>query len=122
MARKSIKKTRGSSKKAPSTPISRQAPGAEADNAVVVVPEETAEKLDKSAEVEVVSLSEPLPALEPLIELVEVQEAGHGERHEMVKSATLNMLGNLGSSVMGMVRQVVLSTTGSATAGPFFYA
>ncbi len=41
------------------------------------------------------------------------------ERRQVVKSASLVMLGNLGSSVMGMVRQIVVAATGSAVAGPF---
>lgn len=42
-----------------------------------------------------------------------------GERRHIVKSATLVMLGNLGSSVMGMVRQIVVAGLGSSIAGPF---
>src|SRR6266436_3031505 len=41
------------------------------------------------------------------------------ERRHIVKSATLVMLGNLGSSVMGMVRQIVVAALGSNVAGPF---
>ncbi len=41
------------------------------------------------------------------------------ERRELVKSASLVMLGNLGSSVMGMVRQVVVTSLGPIIAGPF---
>jgi putative peptidoglycan lipid II flippase len=44
------------------------------------------------------------------------------ERREIVKSATLVMLGNLGSSIMGMVRQVVVAATGQQIAGPFLSA
>src|SRR5260221_3230688 len=51
------------------------------------------------------------------------QDAGSdalpGERRHIVKSATLVMLGNLGSSVMGMVRQIVVAGLGSSIAGPF---
>lgn len=46
-------------------------------------------------------------------------QAAPSERRQVVKSASLVMLGNLGSSVMGMVRQVVVASTGSAVAGPF---
>jgi putative peptidoglycan lipid II flippase len=52
-----------------------------------------------------------LPAEEP------VQIAQPNERRELVKSATLVSLGNFGSSLMGMVRQVAVSATGMA--GPF---
>jgi putative peptidoglycan lipid II flippase len=52
-----------------------------------------------------------LPAQEP------AQVAQPNERRELVKSATLVSLGNFGSSLMGMVRQVAVSATGLA--GPF---
>ncbi len=41
------------------------------------------------------------------------------ERRHIAKSATLVMLGNLGSSVMGMVRQIVVAALGVNIAGPF---
>src|SRR5713226_1534651 len=41
------------------------------------------------------------------------------ERREIARSASLVMLGNLGSSVMGMVRQIVVVAIGSSVAGPF---
>lgn len=44
------------------------------------------------------------------------------ERRHIVKSATLVMLGNLGSSLMGMVRQIVVASLGKSVAGPFFSA
>ncbi|MGH2509201.1 MAG: murein biosynthesis integral membrane protein MurJ, partial [Ktedonobacteraceae bacterium] len=44
------------------------------------------------------------------------------ERRHLVKSAGLVSLGNLGSSVLGMVRQVVLARLGSSYAGPFIAA
>ena len=44
------------------------------------------------------------------------------ERREIAKSASLVMLGNLGSSVMGMVRQIVVAATGANIAGPFYSA
>ncbi len=46
-------------------------------------------------------------------------EALPGERRHIVKSASLVMLGNLGSSAMGMVRQIVVAALGSSIAGPF---
>src|SRR5213080_1702942 len=45
-----------------------------------------------------------------------------GERQHIVKSATLVMLGNLGSSVMGMVRQQVVASFGQGIASPFISA
>lgn len=43
-------------------------------------------------------------------------------RGELVKAATLVMLGNLGSSIMGMLRQSFVASTGPALSGPFFGA
>lgn len=45
-----------------------------------------------------------------------------GEHREVVRSASLVMLGNLSSSLMGMVRQIMVSSTGAAISGPFFAA
>src|SRR6266436_4882066 len=47
------------------------------------------------------------------------EKAAPGERREIAKSASLVMLGNLGSSIMGMVRQIVVAATGTPVAGPF---
>src|SRR6266487_5215970 len=41
------------------------------------------------------------------------------ERRHIAKSATLVMLGNLGSSLLGMVRQIVVAALGVQIAGPF---
>jgi putative peptidoglycan lipid II flippase len=45
-----------------------------------------------------------------------------GDKREIVRSATLVMLGNLGSSVMGMVRQATVAATGASISGPFYSA
>ncbi|HEX6484973.1 MAG TPA: lipid II flippase MurJ [Ktedonobacteraceae bacterium] len=50
------------------------------------------------------------------------EKAAPSERREIAKSASLVMLGNLGSSVMGMVRQIVVAATGASIAGPFYSA
>ena len=42
-----------------------------------------------------------------------------GERRHIVKSATLVMLGNLGSSLIGMIRQQVVASLGSSIGAPF---
>ena len=60
---------------------------------------------------------EPVPVAEKAV--AEKTEASSGERRHIVKSASLVMLGNLGSSVMGMVRQIVVTALGPAIAGPF---
>ena len=57
----------------------------------------------------------PLPA--PIATTDVAEQVAPSERRQVVKSASLVMLGNLGSSVMGMVRQIVVAATGSATAG-----
>ena len=62
--------------------------------------------------------AEPAVSLKPVIEKP-IEEAAPSERRHIVKSATLVMLGNLGSSVMGMVRQIVVAALGSSIAAPF---
>jgi putative peptidoglycan lipid II flippase len=59
----------------------------------------------------------PIPIIEEATEVAEPSERRH-----IVKSATLVMLGNLGSSLMGMVRQIVVASLGSSVAGPFISA
>jgi len=65
------------------------------------------------------SMPEPLPIP---IEESTAEETLPGERRHIVKSATLVMLGNLGSSVMGMVRQQVVAAFGQSIASPFISA
>ncbi len=48
-----------------------------------------------------------------------VEQSLSSERRHIAKSATLVMLGNLGSSLMGMVRQIVVAALGVNIAGPF---
>src|ERR1051326_3180447 len=47
------------------------------------------------------------------------EETLPGGRRHIVKSATLVMLGNLGSSLMGMIRQQVVASLGSTIGAPF---
>ena len=47
------------------------------------------------------------------------EKAVPSERREIAKSASLVMLGNLGSSVLGMMRQIVITAIGSNIGGPF---
>ncbi len=47
------------------------------------------------------------------------EKASPGVRRHIVKSASLVMLGNLGSSILGMVRQIVVAALGTQIAGPF---
>ena len=51
--------------------------------------------------------------------VVRMQRADFQPLREIAKSATLVMLGNLGSSIMGMVRQIVVAALGTSIAGPF---
>jgi putative peptidoglycan lipid II flippase len=55
-----------------------------------------------------------LPVVE---EVSEVPVAS--ERRQIARSASLVMLGNLGSSALGMVRQIVVAALGSDVGGPF---
>src|SRR5713101_3199003 len=50
---------------------------------------------------------------------VAVGGAVTSERRQIARSASLVMLGNLGSSVLGMVRQIVVAALGSHVGGPF---
>ena len=50
------------------------------------------------------------------------EEGQPSERREMVKSASLVALGNLSSSIMGMVRQSFLAATGAGISAPFLAA
>src|SRR5579863_7556919 len=67
---------------------------------------------------------EPVTSSEPVVMLVEKpeEEAEPSERRHIARSATLVMLGNLGSSLVGMVRQQVIASFGSNIAGPFISA
>lgn len=63
------------------------------------------------------------PELSPIpLEESVAGETLPGERQHIVKSATLVMLGNLGSSIMGMVRQQVVASFGQGIASPFLSA
>lgn len=58
---------------------------------------------------------EPTPAV-----AIETAPTSHAtERRQVVKAAALVSIGNLGSSVLGMVRQIVVSSLGPTIAGPF---
>jgi putative peptidoglycan lipid II flippase len=58
------------------------------------------------------------PSPEPIVAVV-TQAGQPSERREIVKSASLVALGNLGSSIMGMARQIVLASLGRGVSGPF---
>jgi putative peptidoglycan lipid II flippase len=77
------------------------------------------ESIEKTREVESIPLiSGGLPELnEPMLPI----EGGPvtSERRQIARSASLVMLGNLGSSVLGMVRQIVVAALGPHVGGPF---
>ncbi|HLZ55412.1 MAG TPA: lipid II flippase MurJ [Ktedonosporobacter sp.] len=54
--------------------------------------------------------------------LEEAREAKPSERRELVKSASLVMLGNLSSSLIGFVRQAAVAASGPAISSSFFAA
>jgi putative peptidoglycan lipid II flippase len=74
------------------------------------------------AVVESTPLAPGIGSQEPLSITETVVEAQPGERREIVKSASLVMMGNLGSSLMGMVRQMVVAAAGKDIAAPFLAA
>lgn len=69
--------------------------------------------------VESAGVSESEPELPVTVLEESTAETVPGERRHIVKSATLVMFGNLGSSLMGMVRQIVVAAFGTHIAGPF---
>ncbi len=90
--------------------------------------EEQSEPIESNTAVEAIPLAstgalETGPVVSP-IPFIEgpAEKAVPSERRHIVKSATLVMLGNLGSSVVGMVRQIVVAALGSNVAGPFISA
>src|SRR5260370_10761073 len=76
------------------------------------------DSIDK--EVDPVELEGISSEVEQVVELPDASKPSG--RREIVKSATLVMLGNLGSSIMGMLRQSFVASTGSSLSGPFFGA
>ncbi len=66
-----------------------------------------------------VTTSEQTAAPEPMVEITPALQSQSSERRGIVKSAGFVMLGNLGSSVLGMVRQIVITSLGTLIAGPF---
>ena len=66
-----------------------------------------------------VTTSEQTAIPEPIVEVTPAVQSQSSERREIVKSAGFVMLGNLGSSVLGMVRQIVITSIGPLVAGPF---
>ncbi len=82
---------------------------------------------EQNTNVEVVPIVTDMPSAElasigePAIAVVP-EEGRPSERREIVRSATLVMLGNLGSSIMGMARQIIVASTGQFFFAPFLAA
>jgi putative peptidoglycan lipid II flippase len=51
-----------------------------------------------------------------------IEKQKSSDRRELVKSASLVSIGNFGSSVLGMLRQTFIASTGAAISGPFLAA
>ncbi len=99
------------------------------DDVVEVTPVVTGGVSSEQPIVEIVETTPPTAeeistTPEASIEVAEEQPVASktSERHEIVRSATLVMLGNLGSSIMGMVRQSAIAATGPLISGPFLAA
>lgn len=61
----------------------------------------------------------PIPIVEEHAPEEPAEKVQPSERRQLAKSASLVMLGNLGSSTMGMIRQIVVAALGAQVAGPF---
>ncbi|HKV60157.1 MAG TPA: lipid II flippase MurJ [Ktedonobacteraceae bacterium] len=81
------------------------------------------ESFEKSHDGESISLiSGGLPELSETVLTIEENSSVApvtSERRQIARSASLVMLGNLGSSLLGMVRQIVVAALGSDVGGPF---
>jgi putative peptidoglycan lipid II flippase len=73
-------------------------------------------------EVSVVSEEQPLTKQVATEDAQNAEKQRSRDRRELVKSASLVSMGNLGSSVLGMVRQTFIASTGAAVSGPFLAA
>ena len=112
---------------------------AHTNTAIETIPVATVEMSSPELIIEVTEASEPVMEAEesrlvaetreetdsvtvlPVTE-IPVEQHKASERREIVKSASLVMFGNLGSSVMGMVRQIVVAGTGTVVSGSFLAA
>ncbi|MGH2496757.1 MAG: murein biosynthesis integral membrane protein MurJ, partial [Ktedonobacteraceae bacterium] len=81
------------------------------------------ESFEKTHDVESISLiSGGLPELNETMLSIEESTSTvpvTSERRQIARSASLVMLGNLGSSLLGMARQIVVAALGSDVGGPF---
>src|SRR5262249_28006194 len=72
--------------------------------------------------------NEPIETISKETEENDLHDEQHAEkqkssdRRELVKSASLVSIGNLGSSVLGMLRQSFIASTGANISGPFLAA
>lgn len=82
---------------------------------------ESLEKTHDSEGESISLISGGLPELNETMLSIEESSAAPvtSERRQIARSASLVMLGNLGSSLLGMVRQIVVAALGSDVGGPF---
>ncbi len=92
------------------------------DALVIAVPVSTGGTAANSEPLLEVLKETPVQEIRAAEQRVEVGTEKSGERGEVVKSASLVALGNLGSSVLGMIRQSFIASTGAAISGPFLSA
>ncbi len=97
--------------------VSRGAASPEAEPGELIGPVELVRFMSEEAAGAAASAGGSEPALVAAIEMAQTGQAT--ERRHVAKSAALVSIGNLGSSLVGMARQVVVTHLGSAVAGPF---
>jgi putative peptidoglycan lipid II flippase len=69
-----------------------------------------------------VSEEQPLAEQTTTSDSQHIEKQKSSDRRELVKSASLVSIGNFGSSVLGMLRQTFIASTGAAISGPFLAA
>jgi putative peptidoglycan lipid II flippase len=123
MAKNSIKKKHTGQKKSSKEKIHKNA----SSTSTILPVEETTAHIEETSDVEEVipQIADAAVSLTGIIEqapgiVVEAENTAKSGRGHIVKSAALVSIGNLGSSLLGMVRQiVVVSSLGSLAAGAF---
>ncbi|HET8911937.1 MAG TPA: lipid II flippase MurJ [Ktedonobacteraceae bacterium] len=85
------------------------------------VPTEKTDVIAETAPETMPAATPGIPEEQTIVSLTDLtpEQAPPSERKQMVKSASLVMVGNLGSSILGMVRQITITALGTNLAGPF---
>lgn len=99
---------------APELPTSEEAPVSDEEQTELAATVEMVPLIEEAA-LAPSGIAERVPAV--AVETAEAPVAA--ERGHLVRSAALVSIGNLGSSLLGMVRQIVVTSLGSSFAGPF---